>query len=1139
MYHGKKMLTVLCSLACCTAILCAAAVASAAMDDAGMPLEKMLMMNKTTAAQRKAAAIEKFRQQASVPKTSSTQAADGAQAILTPVPLGVPDIFGPYPNWAWSPLPEFNVSGVYQAGTGVRKFVDELPVFFHPTSDGANRQLSIAVPDTVTYPGTDYYEISLEELNYKFHSDLPVTKLRSYRQTNNGTDVNTGLNTVAPPAYSYLGPVIVATKDRPVRVKFTNNLPVGTPGNLFIPTDLSMMGAGLGPNGTDYYPQNRQTIHLHGGLNPWISDGTPHQWITPAGQTGPYLVGASSKNVPDMPVPNGGSATFYYTNQQSARLMFYHDHALGTTRLNVYVGAAAGYVVRDSVEIGLENAGVIPPLTDNIPLLIQDRTFLDSVGPKPVYSVAVLDGGSGYSATPTVSIDAPSGGGTPALAHATVVGGVITEIVLDDKGSGYTLPPTVNITDGTGAGAAVYAFVNSTVATDPTWSTTAWGTTGGLWCPHVYMPNQTGSAVGLGANAMGRYDYAMWFWPPYTGLLTHGLMPNPYYSVDAPWEPAEMPSIPNPSTMPEAFHDTPVVNGVAYPYMTVEPRAYRFRILNGANDRFFNLQLYIADPAVTTVDGRTLTEVKMIPVPPGQSVFGKESGIPDPALKGPDMIQIGNEGGFLPAPVVLTNTSIGYETNPKNIVINNVKEKNLFMGPAERADVIIDFSAFAGQTIILYNDSPAPVPANEVRVDYYTNNPDQTGIGGAPSTIAGFGPNTRTLMQFRVGGSVSPGSYTTFNLTNLQNAFKSTPTTQGAFAASQNPILVPQAEYNSAYNASFPSINYVPIQANSITFTPMGASAPLTVNFLPKAIHELFEINYGRMNALLGVELPFTNGQNQTTVPIGYGEPTPDTLNDNITVNVPQPGDNTTIYKITHNGVDTHPIHFHLFDVQLLNRVGWDGAITPPDPNELGWKETVRMNPLEDCIVALRPIAPKLPFGLPESVRLIDPTLPQGAPISTLDPNTGGAVTVQNFPVSYGWEYVWHCHILSHEENDMMHSVIFNVATTLPAKPLLSVGSATGGVLLHWTDGTPVDVTNLATLGNPANEIGFKIMRANSGSNSYTHIATALANQTSYLDVTAVSGQSYNYQVIAYNASGESVSTLASGAAIDYLLLLP
>ena len=72
--------------------------------------------------------------------------------------------------------------------------------------------------------------------------------------------------------------------------------------------------------------------------------------------------------------------------------------------------------------------------------------------------------------------------------------------------------------------------------------------------------------------------------------------------------------------------------------------------------------------------------------------------------------------------------------------------------------------------------------------------------------------------------------------------------------------------------------------------------------------------------------------------------------------------DGTQIWKITHNGVDTHPIHFHLFDVQLINRVGWDGVIRPPDANELGWKDTVRISPLEDTIVALRPIVPKLPF---------------------------------------------------------------------------------------------------------------------------------------------------------------------------------
>lgn len=68
--------------------------------------------------------------------------------------------------------------------------------------------------------------------------------------------------------------------------------------------------------------------------------------------------------------------------------------------------------------------------------------------------------------------------------------------------------------------------------------------------------------------------------------------------------------------------------------------------------------------------------------------------------------------------------------------------------------------------------------------------------------------------------------------------------------------------------------------------------------------------------------------------------------------------DGTQIWKITHNGVGTHAIHVHLYNVQLINRVGWDGAIKPPDSNELGWKDTVRMNPLEDAIIAVRPAAP-------------------------------------------------------------------------------------------------------------------------------------------------------------------------------------
>ena len=243
-------------------------------------------------------------------------------------------------------------------GGGIRKFLDPLAT------------LPIAVPDTTTFPGSDYYVIALQEYSQKMHSDLPPTRLRGYVQLNNGTDAAGG-NTLVPRQIQYLGPVIIAQRDRPVRVLFKNQLPTGTAGNLFIPVDTTYMGS------DPRYTQNRATLHLHGGNTPWISDGTPHQWTAPAGENTTFKKGLSTQNVPDMffdasgnlvnlpacsasittncypnalPLgvsnnPGDGAMTFYWTNQQGGRLMFYHDHAYGMTRLNVYAGEAAGYLL--------------------------------------------------------------------------------------------------------------------------------------------------------------------------------------------------------------------------------------------------------------------------------------------------------------------------------------------------------------------------------------------------------------------------------------------------------------------------------------------------------------------------------------------------------------------------------------------------------------------------------------------------------------------------------------------------------------------------------------------------------------------------------------------------------------------------
>ena len=307
-------------------------------------------------------------------------AARGATVCGQPVCLGFnPAVNYNVPNFANSP--------------NIRKFVDSLPGLGSANANNLGQYIPIATPDTTTFPGSDYYEIALKQYTQQMHSDLPAagTMLRGYYQ------VNTGTTGVTDHTQKYLGPLIIAHRDRAVRVKFDNLLGVNGAGNLPIPVDPTIMGAGAGVGGN--YTQNRATLHLHGGATPWISDGTPHQWITPAGDSTTLKRGASQVNVPDMPDPTGsvqGSATFYWTNQQSARLMFYHDHAYGITRLNVYAGEAAGYLLVDQAEedmiSGTNISGVftaasmaptqvLPDLGGvyhyGIPLIIQDKSFVN------------------------------------------------------------------------------------------------------------------------------------------------------------------------------------------------------------------------------------------------------------------------------------------------------------------------------------------------------------------------------------------------------------------------------------------------------------------------------------------------------------------------------------------------------------------------------------------------------------------------------------------------------------------------------------------------------------------------------------------------------------------------------------------
>jgi FtsP/CotA-like multicopper oxidase with cupredoxin domain len=953
---------------------------------------------------------------------------------------GVPD-YNSTPNWANSPP--------------LRKFVDTLPGICGPGTAGENNLgqcLPVAVADTTTYPGSDYYEIELVQYRERMHSDFPAlvggdkltatsggTQLRGYRQTN----VAAGADSNTP---HYLGPLIVAQKDRPVRIKFTNSLPSGADGKLFIPVDPSVMGAGPGPDHirvgdtrtesevcaasgapADCFTQNRGDIHLHGGRSPWISDGTAHQWITPAAEFGPggkagYDKGASVSYVPDMWFdasgnvvpecagqltcatagatnnPGPGSQTYYFTNAQSARLMFYHDHAWGITRLNVYAGEAAGYIVEDDTEKDLVNRKLIPAAANTIPLIIQDKTFVNAD--------AIVD-----------------------LVTRNAKG-----VEIGRQLNAGTDPTWIW---GSQPGSGVYG-------TD--WSTGATPVTGDLWWPHVYMPAQNPYNPDLsGINPFGRWHYGPWFWPP--TVSPHGPTANPYYDATPGSEladqPPEIPSTPNPSWGAEAFMDTPVVNGTAFPTLTVKAQPYRFRILNAAHDRFWNLQLYAADArAARKYQGRQ-TEVMMTPAvtnkkfPAGWPADNREGGVPHPYYRGPAMVQIATEGGFLPKPVVLPNRPVNWNVDVTTFTAGLVLQQNqgggtLMLGPAERADVIIDFTKFAGRTLILYNDGPAPWPSIDGHYDYYTDAPDNRDMGGANTTLVGRGPNTRTIMQIKVAGKAKNGAVPAAiqnavpaNLTALNAAFAGL---NGVFAKGQEPIAVGQKAYNSVYEKSFPTTwpkwGYSRITDTSLSFVQPDGTELLNYPIEPKAIQdemgEVFD-DYGRMSAKLGLEMAKTNANIQTFILQNFVDPPTEIV----------AKDQIQIWKITHNGVDTHPVHFHLFEVQLLNRVGWDGFIYLPDDNELGWKDTLRISPLEDTIVALRPAKVPVPFTVPNSMRPLNPAYPTGAAdagFTNLDPKTGQAraVPVTNDITNMGHEYLWHCHILSHEEQDMMRPIVLN-----------------------------------------------------------------------------------------------------------------
>lgn len=199
-------------------------------------------------------------------------------------------------------------------GTKLAKFVDSLPM---PAVARPIGQLQ----------GMPYYRVAMQEFRQKMHRDLPATTLWGYNA-------------------SYPGPTIEARRGQPIKVDWLNDLP----SKHMFPIDPTIHGSG------DGVPDVHTVVHLHGAKIMPDSDGYPEAWFTRGfAKTGPFFT----------------NKTYTYPNDQQATTLWYHDHGIGITRLNVLTGMAALYILRDDWEDSLN----LPKGRYEIPLFFQDHLF--------------------------------------------------------------------------------------------------------------------------------------------------------------------------------------------------------------------------------------------------------------------------------------------------------------------------------------------------------------------------------------------------------------------------------------------------------------------------------------------------------------------------------------------------------------------------------------------------------------------------------------------------------------------------------------------------------------------------------------------------------------------------------------------
>ncbi len=243
----------------------------------------------------------------------------------------------------------------------------------------------LVIPPEMPSAGTNgtekYYEIAAAQIDQQIlPAGWPKTKVWAYGKAGD------------PSTFNFPAFTVEAQKDQPVRVKWINSLTDSTGKYLkhILPVDQTIdwaNPASAPPTGSSVYSGPVPIVtHLHGAKVTDDSDGHPLAWYLPAATDIPSGFAMTGAMYGESPVIGAthedGAAYFRYENAQPSTTLWYHDHAMGMTRLNVYAGLAGFWLIRDPAGDPAGLPGPSPKVGDptgtkyyEIPMAIQDRTF--------------------------------------------------------------------------------------------------------------------------------------------------------------------------------------------------------------------------------------------------------------------------------------------------------------------------------------------------------------------------------------------------------------------------------------------------------------------------------------------------------------------------------------------------------------------------------------------------------------------------------------------------------------------------------------------------------------------------------------------------------------------------------------------